>query len=401
MSFNGVGALGVVLQLGVLALLVRVAEAPYLWATAAAVELTLLHNFVWYERWTWSDRRAPSVPVLLQRLGHFHLANGTVSLAGNLMLMRVLTGSHHVDPILANFAAILCCSVANFAASELLVFRRRAAAVALAGIAVLGPIASSPAHAAGDGSTDLQPRTLKAWAAYDDAVDKRYAAASPASTPFFALDGYGAANWRDAAKRGEVVMRQVERAAPGGAEIEVPDGKIHHWIGAVFVPDLDIGRLLRLLSEQAGRESEHYEDVIASKLLSRDGETHRVYMKLRRTKLITVTYNTEHTVVYRRIEQRRASARSVATKIAELEDAGTAQEREKPIGSDSGFLWRLNAYWRYEAVDGGVLIECESVSLSRSVPVLLKPFVTGMVERVARDSLERTLVSLKRVLSRT
>jgi hypothetical protein len=48
-----------------------------------------------------------------------------------------------------------------------------------------------------------------------------------------------------------------------------------------------------------------------------------------------------------------------------------------------------------------VLIECESVSLSRSVPVLLKPFVTGMVERVARDSLERTLVSLKRVLSRT
>jgi putative flippase GtrA len=401
MSFNGVGALGVVLQLGMLALLVRVADAPYLWATAAAVELTLLHNFVWYERWTWSDRRAPSVPVLLQRLGHFHLANGTVSLAGNLMLMRVLTGSHHVDPILANFAAILCCSVANFAASELLVFRRRAAAVALAGIAVLGPIASSPAHAAGDGSTDLQPRTLKAWAAYDDAVDKRYAAASPASTPFFALDGYGAANWRDAAKRGEVVMRQVERAAPGGAEIEVPDGKIHHWIGAVFVPDLDIGRLLRLLSEQAGRESEHYEDVIASKLLSRDGETHRVYMKLRRTKLITVTYNTEHTVVYRRIEQRRASARSVATKIAELEDAGTAQEREKPIGSDSGFLWRLNAYWRYEAVDGGVLIECESVSLSRSVPVLLKPFVTGMVERVARDSLERTLVSLKRVLSRT
>jgi putative flippase GtrA len=401
MSFNGVGALGVVLQLGMLALLVRVADAPYLWATAAAVELTLLHNFVWHERWTWSDRRAPSVPVLLQRLGHFHLANGTVSLAGNLMLMRVLTGSHHVDPILANFAAILCCSVANFAASELLVFRRRAAAVALAGIAVLGPIASSPAHAAGDGSTDLQPRTLKAWAAYDDAVDKRYAAASPASTPFFALDGYGAANWRDAAKRGEVVMRQVERAAPGGAEIEVPDGKIHHWIGAVFVPDLDIGRLLRLLSEQAGRESEHYEDVIASKLLSRDGETHRVYMKLRRTKLITVTYNTEHTVVYRRIEQRRASARSVATKIAELEDAGTAQEREKPIGSDSGFLWRLNAYWRYEAVDGGVLIECESVSLSRSVPVLLKPFVTGMVERVARDSLERTLVSLKRVLSRT
>ncbi len=124
-------------------------------------------------------------------------------------------------------------------------------------------------------------------------------------------------------------------------------------------------------------------------------------MKLRRESVITVTYNTEHDVLYRRINDTRASSRSVATKIAELEGAGTPQEREKPVGNDHGFLWRLNAYWRYEQVKGGVLIECESVSLSRGVPVLLRPFVTGTVERIARESLQKTLVSLRTELAKS
>jgi hypothetical protein len=113
-----------------------------------------------------------------------------------------------------------------------------------------------------------------------------------------------------------------------------------------------------------------------------------------------VTYDTEHAIENRRLSETRASKRSVATKIAELADAGTPREREKPPGSDRGFLWRLNAYWRYEQIDGGVLIECESVSLSRSVPMLLRPFVSGIVERIARESLQKTLMSLKRDLTR-
>ena len=81
-----------------------------------------------------------------------------------------------------------------------------------------------------------------------------------------------------------------------------------------------------------------------------------------------------------------------------MQDAGTAKEREKAPGDDSGYLWRLNAYWRYEAVPGGVLIECESVSLSRTVPLVLRRPSAPMVDGVARDSLERTLRSLRAVL---
>ena len=124
-----------------------------------------------------------------------------------------------------------------------------------------------------------------------------------------------------------------------------------------------------------------------------------VFLKLRRTKIITATYNTEHRVEYRRLGTARGSSRSVASRIVELADAGTPTEREKTPDEDSGYLWRLNAYWRFEQAGDGVLIECESVSLSRGVPSLLRPFISGVVEGVARDSLERTLISLRRTLT--
>ncbi len=46
-------------------------------------------------------------------------------------------------------------------------------------------------------------------------------------------------------------------------------------------------------------------------------------------------------------------------------EANGLAKREKPEGKDRGFLWRLNSYWRYQQVDGGVLVECESLTLSR------------------------------------
>jgi putative flippase GtrA len=395
-AFNGVGAVGIFVQLGVLAVLVRHLGVPYLLATGVAVELTVLHNFVWHQHWTWRDRRGHSRAELLRRLWRFHLLNGFVSLAGNLAVARVLTGGLGVDPVASNIAAIIVCSMLNFAASELAVFRRVAVTILLFIAAATNAAAESEPLAA-----ELRPATLQAWTTYERQVDSRLQSASAASTPFFALDAYGIRGWRDAAMNRAVSMHRLDRPQPGGSTVPVPDGKIHHWAGAIFIPGMAVDGVLQHLSKYAGRESEHYADVIASRLLSHDADRYRVFLKLRRTKFVTVTYNTEHLVEYRRLSDTRATGRSVSSRIAELEDAGTSAEREKPIGRDQGFLWRLNAYWRYEAVKGGVLIECESISLSRDVPTVLKWFIGGMVEGVARESLERTLSSLKRALIET
>ena len=106
-------------------------------------------------------------------------------------------------------------------------------------------------------------------------------------------------------------------------------------------------------------------------------------------------YNTDHDVVYRRHDATRASSRSTATRIAELEHAGTPREREKPSDQDRDYLWRLNSYWRFQQTPDGVLVECESVSLSRGIPWGLGVIVGPFVRSVPRDSLERTLLDMR------
>jgi putative flippase GtrA len=111
-KFNLVGAMGMVLQLGALALLNRWAAGHYLYASAAAIELTLLHNFVWHLRYTWRDRRDRS--AILVQLMRFHLSNGLVSMLGNLALMRILVDEAGMPLLVSNCIAILCCSIVNF-----------------------------------------------------------------------------------------------------------------------------------------------------------------------------------------------------------------------------------------------------------------------------------------------
>ena len=373
LAFNAVGAAGIVVQLVVLALLTRGAGLSVPLATGLAVEAALLHNFYWHQRWTWRDRPVAARRELAARLGRFHAVNGMVSLVGNVAVTWWLSVVG-MDPILANVVAIVACSLVNYAAGDRLVFRMTAIAMIAAGGAA--PV------------TAQAPAALKGWHDYTAKVDQRHGNAGAGE--FFALDRRRA-GWRERARAGEIPMAEIPPDA-------IPDGKMHHWVGAVYVPDITVDAVVKRMQEGAGRESEFYEEVKASRLLSRDGDRLRVFMKLQRdATVITVTYNTEHIVEYRRLGN-RATSRSVSAKIAELAAAGTPQEREQPAGDDHGFLWRLNAYWRFEQAGDGVLIECESVSLSRAVPFVVRPVVGPIANRIARESLERTLRSLRAFL---
>ncbi len=111
-KFNVVGAMGMAFQLGVLALINRCAPGHYLCATAAAIELTLLHNFAWHVHFTWRDRRYGF--RVIRQLVRFHASNGLVSMLGNLILMRILVRDAHLPILMANCVAILVCSMINF-----------------------------------------------------------------------------------------------------------------------------------------------------------------------------------------------------------------------------------------------------------------------------------------------
>ncbi|HZQ44385.1 MAG TPA: GtrA family protein [Acidobacteriaceae bacterium] len=109
LRFNLVGLLGIIVQLTTLAILNRALPHLYLLTSTAAVELTLLHNFLWHLRYTWPQTRSP-ISALLR----FHLSNGLISLFGNAVLMRLFVDSLHAHILAANALAIACCGIANF-----------------------------------------------------------------------------------------------------------------------------------------------------------------------------------------------------------------------------------------------------------------------------------------------
>ena len=122
-AFNLVGALGALIQLSTLEILAGWLRLHYLLATGLAVEAALLHNFVWHENWTWSDRSRGDKKGVWKRLVRFHFVNGAISIAGNLILMRFFAGSLSVSTTFANALSITACSILNFFASDRLVFQ--------------------------------------------------------------------------------------------------------------------------------------------------------------------------------------------------------------------------------------------------------------------------------------
>ena len=251
-------------------------------------------------------------------------------------------------------------------------------------------------------AAELQPRTVAAWNRYVEATERRIEAELGNEHPdrFLVRDfGDEASEARREVLAGRIRIDRLETRDPEGEKIRVPKGAIHHWLGSGLIPGVTLEEALHALI-YAVEPADLQDDVIESRVLARPGEDRlELFLKLRRKQFVTVHFNSEHSAAYTRHRPGTASSRSVATRIAELDGAGTPGEREKPVGRDRGFLWRLNTYWRYEQVDEGVILEVESLSLSRGIPRLLRWMVSPLINRTARDVISHTLTSMAEVLS--
>jgi putative flippase GtrA len=122
--FSLVGFVGALLQLMLVWLLTKNFGGLSTVSTLLAVEITILHNFIWHERFTWGNRGPKSRGQLAQRLWRFHAGNGLISLAGNTMLMYCLVERLKAPVLPAAMGAIVLCSLANFLIADRWVFRR-------------------------------------------------------------------------------------------------------------------------------------------------------------------------------------------------------------------------------------------------------------------------------------
>jgi hypothetical protein len=238
----------------------------------------------------------------------------------------------------------------------------------------------------------LKPETVRAFDHYVELSEQRMAS-ELRSGRFLRVDDLPP-DLRDAdytrLRKGEVVIEKLD-TLDQGRSLSVPGGLVHHWIGTVFIPKTSLARTLAFLEDYNQQYKFYAPEVQQSRLLGQDGNRFMVFLRLRKTKVVTVILDTEYDVRYVPLASDRAASYSYSRRIAEVENAGRPNETEKPVGNDSGFLWRLDSYWRFLERDGGVYVQLEAISLTRDIPLglgwLVGPFVTG----IPKESLEFTL----------
>jgi len=269
-------------------------------------------------------------------------------------------------------------------------------------IGYLAVVASFVGLAVSEGA-QLQPETLAGWKGYVEQTEARIQSELSAEDGFLVQDFLPddeARRARRLLRSGEVFTTKLETRDATGRSIQIPNGMVHHWLGSVFIPGARVSELLEWLQDYDAHYR-YYDEVESSRLVSRNGDDFEMFLRLKWKKIVTVYYNTDHRVHYARYGKGRASSVSIATRIAEISDAGTPQEKERPVGNDRGFLWRLNSYWRFEEAWGGVIVELESVSLSRGVPFAIRWLVGRYLDSVPRDSLKAMLVPIRNHAPRT
>jgi hypothetical protein len=187
-------------------------------------------------------------------------------------------------------------------------------------------------------------------------------------------------------RSGELIVEQVSNS-------DLPGALLHHWRGTAFAPGATAVGFERLMRDFNSYPQHFSPDVLEAKTLAKNNDRLQAFMRVRQHHVITVVMDTTYEVDFERLDLHHGYSISQSTKISEIASPGTPSEHALTSSEDHGFLWRQNTYWSYEERDGGLYMQIESVSLSRSIPRGLGWAVRPFVESVPRESLEFTLRS--------
>ncbi|MBV8515446.1 MAG: hypothetical protein JO260_09115 [Acidobacteria bacterium] len=273
--------------------------------------------------------------------------------------------------------------------AEIAVVARVVVGVVLAMVLASTPLAAAP-------GAELRPATNAAYDRYVALTDQRNNHELQTGEHLLWIDALSAADRSKAyadLQQGQVKMSKLD-TRENGAEILVPDGMIHHWVGLAFIPGAHVDDVLAILEDYNHHSTYYTPDVERSKIESRDGDHFRVLLRFRRHKVVTVVLDTEHDVRYFRDSPTLGHSRSATVRISQVDNPGKKDEHKRPPGNDDGFLWRMDTWWRVVERDGGVYVQSEVASLTRDIPTgvawLVRPFVTSIPEESLAFTMEAT-----------
>jgi hypothetical protein len=237
------------------------------------------------------------------------------------------------------------------------------------------------------GAATLKPETVAAWEEYLRTADANLnERVRPGGTFLWTFE-----NEDRAAKvrGGEIVVAP----APGKVPLKVPGGLIHHWMSAVYLPNLKLDEVIEVTREYDRYKEFYRPSVIESKTIAHRGSEDLFSMVLMNKAFFMETaLDADYDANNVRLDDRRAYSISRTTRVQEIQAYRQADERRIREGEGGGYIWKLYSVARFEERDGGVYVEMEAIALSRDIPVALRVVVDPIVRRVSRNSL---LISLR------
>jgi hypothetical protein len=249
--------------------------------------------------------------------------------------------------------------------------------------------------ASGQASAEPSPAAIAAYNAYIHAVEARLAQQHRSRSGFLA-PAATAQQSEMRLRRGESIVEQLTPAP----EAAFPGALLHHWRGTAFAPGATAADFVRLIKNFNRYPQTFSPQVLEAKILTQQGDRLQAMMRVRQQHILTVVLDTTYDIVFGRLDAQHGYSSSQSTRIAEIDQAGTRNEHALNANEEHGFLWRQNTYWSFEERDGGVYLQMESVSLTRSIPTGLGWAIRPFVESVPRESLEFTLRSACNALRR-
>jgi hypothetical protein len=219
--------------------------------------------------------------------------------------------------------------------------------------------------------------------AYTQSVEARLARKHLSGSAFLMLSAQTAERLRN----GEVIIEQV---APDLAPA-TPGAMLYHWRGTAFVAGASAADFERLMRDFAAYPRIYAPQVVGARVLSEQGDHVQAMMRTRQKHVLTVVLDATYGSVFGRLDAQHRFSTSRSTRIDEIDSAGTPHERALSPAENHGFLWRLNTYWACVERDGGIYMQIETVSLTRSIPPGFGWVIAPFVQSVPRESLEFTL----------
>jgi hypothetical protein len=250
--------------------------------------------------------------------------------------------------------------------------------------------------ATNSGAASLSPSAERAYEIYVANIEARLSwqhARPETYLTLLASDGGDKDRFARARMPGDIQVQPVN-----GGTWQVPRALLHHWRGTAFVPNATPEEMFAVLRDFSHFPTHYAPQVVSARALTDDGQIATLAVRFKEQRVVTIVLDGEYKVESRLSGNDRGYSVSRSLHFWQVDNPGTPQERHHPEGQDDGFLWRLNSYWSFTRVRGGLQMECEAVSLTRDVPAGLGWLVTPVIADLPRQELEFTLRATRKAL---